>query len=104
MLKIKDNVDLKELEKYGILPLYCCDEITGKVSIKEYVVVYPKYMKMIIFDKDRDLKHIFYWIERQINKEVDTTFEDKKGCYKLLTNLLYDLIQAGLVEKVEDNE
>lgn len=33
MLKIKDNVDLKELEKYGIYPNYICNERTGKVYI-----------------------------------------------------------------------
>ena len=105
MLKIKDNVDLKELEKFGIQPRYCCDRITGKARINEYVVNYLKYMYMTIADENRNLKTIFYWIERQINSEVDTTFEDKKGCYEFLTSLLYDLIKADLVEKVgDDNE
>ena len=35
MLKIKDNVDLKELEKFGFKPKY--DEDTGKIKAYEKI-------------------------------------------------------------------
>ena len=34
MLKIKDNVDLKELEKFGLKPKY--DEDTGEIICMNY--------------------------------------------------------------------
>ena len=70
MLKIKDNVDLKELKKYGF-----------KEGEQNYRFYNP-------FDI------IVCWIYkdcRYINVKGDTS-----ACEKL-----YDLIQAGLVEKVE---
>ena len=33
MLKIKDNIDLKELEKYGIYPYYICNTRTGETRV-----------------------------------------------------------------------
>ena len=34
MLKIKDDVDLKELEKFGLKPIYNCNPNNGKVYIR----------------------------------------------------------------------
>ena len=82
MLKIKDNVDLKELERFGF----------RNVSYKNYVYT-PKNdidineiwvdgdtKKIHIIDCDRDVGHI-------VNENLDKLFE---------------LIQNGLVEKVSD--
>lgn len=73
MLKIRDNVDLKELEKYGFKFLY--DEETGqpKELVKKYFGWF--YEERTIIRNEYDLYH---W--------QDT---------------LYDLIKDGLVEKVE---
>ena len=87
MLKIKDNVDLKELEKYGFEK----DEETS-MHLRKFV---GEYLIEICIYK--------YWLGHiHFYKKV------KKGCYKghfWATNtkkrLIKDLIQAGLVEKVE---
>lgn len=77
MLKIKDNVDLKELEKYGFEPRY--SEITGKI------VRYVKEDKRnIVRYIDNDHNHNHYWEVLLQNSE-----------------LLYDLIKADLIEKVD---
>ncbi len=83
MLKIKDNVDLKELEKFGFETRY--DEITGK--IKSYI-----YVNQRIEIKDRLIPfHRDYNEYGEINKEYYNSN---------IVEVLYDLIQAGLVEKV----
>lgn len=80
MLKIKDNVDLKELEKFGFRK-------TPKPLISEY-----DYVILTILDyhiqvyKDRTIK-----VTQGILNDVDNRLLDK----------IYDLIQANLVEKVE---
>lgn len=82
MLKIRDDVDLKELEKFGF---------------KRYGNRYRKQF----MDTLRTSAYIDFWIYDGIIKvEVDT----EKSIIYLKTELdyLYDLIQAGLVEKVED--
>ena len=88
MLKIKDNVDLKELEKFGF-----------------------KYIE----DK-RSLQGDYSYCEKQIGGNAmlgvaahsrlllaDVTIEEDTRTYIFSNGLdvLFDLIQAGLVEKVE---
>lgn len=78
MLKIKDNVDLKELENYGFKPKYDTD--TGKLcSYKHY-----KYEFVYVSLRDRELN------------ASSSIYEEEKP----INDLLYDLIQAGIVEKV----
>lgn len=82
MLKIKDNVDLKELEKYGF---------------KENSFYYSKildfeyYKVKISIEKDRK-----YLIIQ--NDYYDSDY----ACY--VPSLIYNLIKADLVEKVESDE
>ena len=74
MLKIKDDVDLKELEKFGFV---------HKKETNESSELYRWEIKTSsIFDAVT----VFVW-SREVS---DTGATDK----------LYDLIQAGLVEKV----
>ena len=76
MLKIKDDVDLKELEKFGfkyIKSIECFERGGRQLYWDDRAVYY--------ITKDRQL---------QINSEGDYT----------LDSFIYDLIQAGLVEKV----
>lgn len=85
MLKIKDNIELKELEKFGFEPRY--DEYTGK--IKSYAYVNEKIEiknRLIPFHRD-------YNEYGEINKEYYNSN---------IVEVLYDLIQSGLVEKVSD--
>jgi hypothetical protein len=72
MLKIKDNIDLKELEKYGFEPYeygYCTED-TYVANISDY-----------------------YFKERII-------CENSHESTETYADTLYDLIKDGLVEKV----
>lgn len=79
MLKIKDFEDLKELEKFGF-----------RYSIGEGYHYYFDNIGIFIGD----------------NLEIIISFSDDDYCeleiVLSLLNLLYDLIEADLVEKVED--
>lgn len=79
MLKIKDNVDLKELEKYGF-----------KYSSFEDWHYFFDNLSISLGD----------------NREIVIDFNDDDYCELEiainLLNLLYDLIQDGLAEKVDE--
>ena len=79
MLKIKDLVDLKELEKFGYKKgiVYCF----GECYVKELE------NDDFIFIKNDTTKYISF--------ELSNVYLDEK-------NLIDDLIQAGLVEKIEE--
>lgn len=89
MLKIKDNVDLKELEKFGFRAKY--DEDTGKIYKYHY-------------------EYNYFGQSNEYSVEIDIYLKDKiLECYisgykaeEHLINLLYDIIKADLVEKVDD--
>ena len=82
MLKIKDNVDLKELEKYGF--------VKGNIGYK----------------KEIDMED--YTITIKIEKEYEEAIMYiQNDCYDcdytcLIPNVIYDLITDDLVEKVEE--
>ena len=86
MLKIKDNVDLKELEKYGIKKGYKLPILVSKTT--EYEVMSIDKDRVINIGRDLWWSHEYYY--------GFVTPEDKKGG----EDILYDLIKAGLVEKV----
>ena len=102
MLKIKDNVDLKELEKFGLRPKY--DENTGEIkgysslpkSEQFYYRLFSitKIKKKLLFRKYREIYKIDeeYFVRHTFRSQDDTCDFD----------LLYDLIKADLVEKVEE--
>lgn len=75
MLKIKDNVDLKKLEKYGL-----------KYQQVGMDYAYAKYML-----KGQHKECVIVWLDREI--QVDAIE---------ILDTLYDLIKDGLVEKVSD--
>ena len=85
MLKIKDNVDLKELEKYGFYK-------PKKGEYKDYV--------LLTNNGPRDGSHLsicnYDGTQRTI-KLIQEAYD-----YKLGLDALHDLIKANLVEKVED--
>lgn len=81
MLKIKDSVDLKELEKFGFKHKYekvyeYVREIEGKTAYRVYTTKNHSYLQIEIF------------------KPVIIA--------KRLQDLLYDLIKAGMVEKTNE--
>ena len=75
MLKIKDNVDLKELEKYGF---------SYNKNLKNYGIGFLFHGYILVAEKDRLIQPLYdenMWIEME--------------------DIFFDLIQDGLVEKVE---
>ena len=81
MLKIKEEVDLKELEKFGFM----------------------KYLNLGDGEKYWCIADLFIGKDRRILQD-DGINLCKSTDYKLSereVEIIYDLIQAGLVEKVE---
>lgn len=88
MLKIKDNVDLKALEKFGFEKLD--NDIRGhKYSWKRYFDS-TQYYEIYIAKDNRISIYIFcnWGYQIRINSKLQIK--------------LYDLIKANLVEKVEE--
>ena len=88
MLKIRDNLDLNVLEKYGFVN----DEIYGKKVKVKKMMTKEKYNAEIV---EIDL------ITRQLQIFVDDEY------YEIYTNsdtldFIYDLIKADLVVKVDE--
>ncbi|MCM1052474.1 MAG: hypothetical protein NC483_00630 [Ruminococcus sp.] len=81
MLKIKDNVDLKELEKFGF-----------SYTLGEDWHIYFDNTSISLGDN----REIF------INLN-DMDFCEEDEIFKII-HLLYDIIKANLVEKVSDEE
>lgn len=79
MLKIRDNVDLKELEKFGLIKKEnYTGELFGKIEL--------------------DGEDFAGWVEIYGFKIWKEDFWS--SCFEIET--LYDLIKANLVEKVDD--
>ena len=78
-LRIKSNVDLKELEKFGF---------TEETRWYEKIIKY-KWNDILYIYVDKD------------NKGIQISTYDGYDTY--LDNTLYDLIKADLVEKVSDD-
>ena len=99
MLKIKDNVDLKELEKYGF-QILVSDEKLEK-NIKE------DFTEFYCTRAFKDLGNHFALIvendeyEKQITILPNNEFHLKMSITWQL-DMLYDLIKDGLVVKVDD--
>ena len=74
MLKIKDNVDLKELEKFGFRKDKSCEYVKHTANA--------------------------YWCVREKDRII--VFSSGMGLWARILTDLFDLIQAGLVEKVEE--
>ena len=87
MLKIKDNVDLRELQKFGFKSV-----ITDKANVRWY---YNSYNDDFAF-------YIDIFENRHIETSVCTGYFDCSINSDELANLLFDLFQAGLIEKVEE--
>lgn len=83
MLKIKDNVDLKELKKFGF--------ITSK-KIKDKYNFNTKLVKAV-FKSENDFNTMTISNKRTI--DLTDLYEDIKWL-----DTLYDLIKADLIEKI----
>ena len=106
MLKIKDNVDLKELEKFGfeIEQSYMYGEeeedeklpyLYARYEIKNHIMNYN--VSQIILSPSLSCSEINRTLKMGC---VLSKFEYES--WRLFDDVLFDLIQAGLVEKVEE--
>ncbi len=89
MLKIENNVNLKELEKYGFnITYYSIYDVNGNfISNKVKDITYiSKYTSTTIYISKKNREII-----------INESFLDN-----IALDMLYDLIKADLVEKVED--
>ena len=92
MLKIKDNVNLKELEKFGFV-------LKKDDSILNYNV-YEKRVSIGTIDVYPDITY-------KLDYERGLFFHTTYASYYYPSNnegleTIFDLIQAGLVEKIEE--
>lgn len=110
MLKIKDDVDLKELEKFGFKKGKELIDICPTYLEEGTEYMFNWYLKFARIGEDEwGYKIPFIAIMIRDKGEIlidihnnDYTYHTE-GCeLKEIENTLYDLIQAGLVEKVEE--
>lgn len=85
MLKIRDEIDLKELEKFGFKPYWFYDDNLYKTICKGR----RGQQFDLIIDTDRSL--VGY-----------SEGADGDGEESYIDDTLYDLIKADMVEKVEE--
>lgn len=98
MLKIKDNIDLKELDKYGFIETHKKRNFYYKL-INEYFFCNGLFKNLIFIIIDLDDNKKIKKLIVSIEPETNCVFEEKiKRCSK---TLIKDLIQAGLVDKEE---
>lgn len=91
MLKIKNNVDLKELEKFG----FYYEEIdeTLQDDKEPYIIKqYTTYKR-----GSADVYPLYIDIKTRI---IDDQYANPEYAEIVPADLIFDLIQAGLVEKV----
>lgn len=80
MRKIKDNVDLKELEKYGFKSITIVDRTKYQfIKMIGNIEIYN-----VKIDCDNSIRY------------------NQESTYNWIPDVIYDLIQDGLVEKVEE--
>lgn len=82
MLKIKDNVDLKELEKFGFI---YSDRLVKNEGMK--AVGFSGYYKPNFIEN-------YMYIVNETNRRIELPVWE--------LDTLYDLIKADLVEKIEE--
>ena len=109
MLKIKDNVDLKELEKFGFKRVEFRKVFSDYVRSYQYEVKtfndicdYHLFMQtdtIIVHDKDSVDYERNIQIVIQDHSKVDLGYKIV-GIKEETMSKLFDLIQAGLIEKV----
>lgn len=91
MLKIKDDVDLKELLKYGFY-----------YSFGSYFIsIDNKEQNKRLFNEPECHDFVFLSCYTDTRK-LTLSFQDMEDWWGVDLGILYDLITAGLVEKVEE--
>ncbi len=102
MLKIKDNVDLKELEKYGFKRTnwgyYYYPNNNNPQTRYFSSINIEKENKIICFN----LNNMSIWCNDLDQLELD--FQNIRNSYVAFKEKMLDLIKYGVVEKVESDE
>lgn len=105
MYKIKDNVDLKELEKFGYLEgrymLYCSYSTYGKIYNEQLDDILKVDIENAIYVVEIDKK------TNNIELKVTTVKSPISSCYRhedIIRPYIRDLIEADLVEELKDCE
>lgn len=111
MLKIKDGIDLKELEKFGFKKYERISPTWRSSWSKEKEKYIGETYTEIGYELDDDI-NVICVTEQRINndwwhpnkeREIYVSESDyEMGVSNRMLEIIYDLIQAGLVEKVED--
>lgn len=107
MLKVKDNVNLKELEKFGFEYYF---EKNENNSLEKYFNGHKFYTEQgYRFDDGINTIDVMEerkngnWIFSNKERELFIYESDyEMGISKNIIDIIFDLIQAGLVEKVGD--
>ena len=99
MLKIKDNVDLKELEKYGLFPYY--SQSTGEIDgyVQKYGYPFVDTAKRPFIATKKVKKGIIKW-RTSIVFGLSVRVPENSRNEEIFLDTLYDLIKDGLVEKI----
>ncbi len=93
-LRIKDNVDLKALEKFG----FEYDDY-----LKEYVKSINSLKTKGMFVSYVHTGELFIKKDRTIYDKISNNYWNVENEHKeAIDKIIYDLIKADLVEKVED--
>lgn len=92
MLKIKDDIDLKELEKFGFEK-----DLKGNYTLS----IDDKETNERLFGIDTMYDFIFLKVWKY-SRELQVTFQDMQDYFSMNMDVIFDLIDAGLVEKVGD--
>lgn len=96
MLKIKDGIDLKELEKFGLKPKY--SEDTGKIIAYEKIEMKTDFSGLFVTIKETKSKIRFF---KSLRKCKEVWAINKYHDY-FDVDTLYDLIKADIVDKMEE--
>ena len=103
MLKIKDNLDLKKLEKYGFK-----EERWGYIYYPNYNSPKTRYYSSIKISKklmgennviEFCLENMSVWCNSI--EELENDFKNIKASYEAFKIKIDDLIKDGLVEKID---
>ena len=97
MLKIKDNVDLKELGRFGFKKLNILDD--KKVIAKDVYCLVDDEDKGFIKNGTIEDFLVQYYFDKKGYKTYCTYPEQRSG--SLIEETDFDLIKANLVEKVK---
>jgi hypothetical protein len=96
MLKIKDDVDLKELEKFGFRNTDYKD--TWYIDTKNDDTRYETGIIVNPTNKTINNQIVYYTNNIEDLEDIEQDYIDLTGDL----DIIYDLIQANLIEKVEE--